>query len=66
MYSPDTMGYHISFNLKFFLQKHLPRHHLPQMKIYTHRFIPYVYTDSKQGKYITNIFETLLDEHSAS
>jgi AraC-like DNA-binding protein len=66
IYNHDTQGFFLSLNLKFFLQEHFPKHYLVKFKIFSNGFIPYVHTDFKQGKYLAEIFETILDESSHS
>ncbi len=62
IHSTDTAGYYLSFNLKFFLQEHFPRHHLLNMYLFQLELVPYIHVNFIQHKNLVNIFETILDE----
>lgn len=66
LYGHNTKGFLITFNLKFFLQKNLPKHHLQKMDLFRVKAKPFAYVSHKQGKNLVNIFETLLDERTTN
>jgi AraC-like DNA-binding protein len=61
-YKKVSRGYNLSFNLKFFLQEQFPKHHLVKMNLFNPGLMPYSYPNASMGKYLTEIFETILNE----
>jgi len=63
-HSKDTQGYLLAFNLNFFLQERLPRHHLLKLDLFRKDLNPYSQVNLRQAKVLKAIFETLLDERN--
>src|SRR5215217_53210 len=62
IYHENVTGYHLSFNLDFFLQEHFPRYRLLQLSLFKQNVIPFAYLNSPAGKQLSQIFESILDE----
>jgi AraC-like DNA-binding protein len=62
IYSNDVTGYHLSFNLDFFLQEQFPRYHLLQLNLFKQTVIPFTYLNSRTGNQLSQIFESILEE----
>lgn len=63
-HSEDTEGYFLAFNLNFFLQESMPRHHLFKLNLFRHDLKPGTQVNPQQGKTIKTIFDTLLIERN--
>lgn len=63
-HSQDTQGYLLAFNLNFFLQERLPRHHLLKLDLFRNDLDPYTQVNRQQGKTLKGVFDALLDERS--
>jgi len=61
-YSENVTGYHLSFNLDFFLKEYFPRHRLLQLNLFKQGTIPFAYLNPHTGKQLSHIFEVILDE----
>jgi AraC family transcriptional regulator, transcriptional activator of pobA len=62
IYNENVTGYHLSFNLDFFLQENLPRYRLLQLNLFKQKVVPFAYVSSLTGKQLAQIFEDILDE----
>jgi len=63
-HSLDTQGYFLAFNLNFFLQERLPRHHLFKLDLLRNDLKPYTQVSLKQGKALKAIFDALFAERN--
>jgi AraC-like DNA-binding protein len=62
IYNENVTGYHLSFNLDFFLQENLPRYRLLQLNMFKQKTVPFAYVSSLTAKQLSQIFEAILDE----
>lgn len=63
-HSLDTKGYFLAFNLNFFLQERLPRHHLFKLELLRNNLKPFTQVSLKQGKILKAIFDALFIERN--
>jgi AraC family transcriptional regulator, transcriptional activator of pobA len=64
-WSVDTSGYVLLFNIDFFLNNAFPKHLISNKKVLKNSIRPYLYLDALQTKSLSDMFETILDEHSS-
>jgi AraC family transcriptional regulator, transcriptional activator of pobA len=62
LYDENVRGYHLSFNLDFFLQEHFPRYRLLHLNLFKQNVIPFAYLNSATGKQLSQVFEYILEE----
>ena len=61
-YTETVTGYHLSFNLNFFLQEYFPRYRLLQLNLFKQGIIPFAYLNPHSGKQLSQIFEGIIEE----
>jgi AraC family transcriptional activator of pobA len=65
-WSADTTGYVLLFNIDFFLNNAFPTHLISSKKVLKNSIRPYLYLDALQMKVMSDMFETILQEHSGN
>lgn len=63
-WSADTCGYVLLFNIDFFLNSAFPKHLISNKKVLKNSIRPYLYLDTGQGQSLSDMFETIMSEHS--
>jgi AraC family transcriptional regulator, transcriptional activator of pobA len=63
-WSVDVSGYVLLFNIDFFLNNAFPKHLISNKKVLKNSIRPYLYLDAPQTKLLSDMFETILNEHS--
>ena len=61
-FSETVKGFHLSFNLDFFLQEPFPHYHFLQLDIFKQKITPFAYPGPRKGKQLSAIFEAILEE----
>ena len=65
-WSADPSGYVLLFNIDFFLNNAFPKHLISNKKVLKNSIRPYLYLDKQQTKSLSDMFETILNEHSGN
>jgi AraC-like DNA-binding protein len=65
-WSVDASGYILLFNINFFLNNAFPKHLISNKKVLKNAIRPYLYLDAPQTKYLSDMFETILQERSGN
>jgi len=65
-WSADTAGYVLLFNIDFFLNNAFPKHLISNKKVLKNSIRPYLYLDTSQTQSLSDMFETILHEHSGN
>jgi len=65
-WSADTSGYVLLFNIDFFLNNAFPKHLISNKKVLKNSIRPYLYLDALQTKSLSDMFETILSEHTGN
>lgn len=60
----DISGYILLFNIDFFLNNAFPKHLISNKKVLKNSIRPYLYLDAQQTQSLSDMFETILNEHS--
>jgi AraC family transcriptional activator of pobA len=63
-WSADTSGYVLLFNIDFFLNNAFPKHLISNKKVLKNSIRPYLYLDAPQTKSLSDMFDTIMNEHS--
>ena len=65
-WSTDTGGYVLLFNIDFFLNNAFPKHLISHRKVLMNSIRPYLYLDASQTESLSDMFETIQQEHSGN
>ena len=65
-WSADPSGYVLLFNIDFFLNNAFPKHLISNKKVLKSSIRPYLYLDAQQTQSLSDMFETILQEHSGN
>ena len=62
---PECSGYVLNFDLDFFLSSAFPNQYISNRRILKYGIRPYIYLDNRQANSLTEIFESIISEHSS-
>ena len=65
-WSADVSGYVLLFNIDFFLNNAFPKHLISNKKVLKSSIRPYLYLDAQQTQSLSDMFETIQQEHSGN
>jgi AraC-like DNA-binding protein len=62
----DISGYVLLFNIDFFLNNAFPKYLISNKKVLKNSIRPYLYLDKQQTQSLSDMFDTILHEHSGN